>query len=406
MNKILHSSSAALIGAFLCILLNPTVVGFYSFTIFFNSLSAELGWGHGVLGLAITIGTLTIAVVAPFLGGVADRGGARKLVVSSAVLLAALLGAMPWLCKSLIGLYLSFALIGVLAAGYYVSLPRIISSWFDGRRGLALGFVMSGTGLGSAVLSPVLARTIAQSGWTTGYFLLAIAVLVVAVPSALFLVHERKMPPAALSEVQIAKPKIGAELILFAVAFFFMGLGLHGVLINFSPILTSRGLSPAEAAGVFALAGIAMFLGRIGCGFLLDLFPANRIGAVLMLGAAGGVAALSYADSRSAFIVAACLFGLGVSAELDLLSYIISRRYPIAHFSRLFAFVYAAFMVGTSFGPPLVGGLYDKFGNYFVGTWGSAALVAVSAVALACMPKTPTRASVKSDASFGAAAAQ
>src|SRR5690349_19805663 len=112
MKSIRHSASAALIGAFILVLLNPTVVGFFSFTIFFKALSAELGWGRGILGLAITVGTLTIAVVAPIVAGYADRGGARRMVVFASTALAALLASMPTLCKSLIGLYVAFALIG------------------------------------------------------------------------------------------------------------------------------------------------------------------------------------------------------------------------------------------------------------------------------------------------------
>ena len=180
-------------------------------------------------------------------------------------------------------------------------------------------------------------------------------------------------------------------MILFAAAFLFMGLGLHGVLINFSPILTDRGMSPGEAAGIFAVAGAAMFLGRLGCGFVIDFLPANRVGAVVMLGAAIGVALLYYADDRITLIVAACLFGVGVGAELDLLSYIISRRYPITHFSRLFSVVYSSFMIGTAFGPPLLGGLHDKLGDYKMGALGSAFMVVLAAIALATMTKTPTR---------------
>jgi MFS family permease len=398
-SKALHSASAALIGAFLCILLNPAIVGFYSFTIFFTSLSKELGWGRGVLGLSITIGTLAVAVVAPIAGRFADRGHARQLVVWSALLFAGLLALMPILAKSLIGLYVAFGLIGVLTACYYVSLPRIISSWFDARRGLALGFVMSAAGLGSALLAPILAAVIAKHGWPTAYLVLAGAVLVIAFPSALLLLHERPTAStahaagAAQAAQPSEKPKITGELVLFAASFLLMGLGLHGVLINFSPILTDRGITPGEAAGMFAIAGAAMFLARLGCGFIIDLLPANRVGAVVMIGAAVGVALLYYGDGRTALIVAACLFGIGIGAELDLLSYIISRRFPMAHFSRQFSFVYSTFMIGTAFGPPLLGGLFDKFGDYKVGVMVSVVMVLLAALALALMPRTPTRTS-------------
>lgn len=108
-----------------------------------------------------------------------------------------------------------------------------------------------------------------------------------------------------------------------------------------------------------------------------------------MVGAAGGILILNHVPSGPLLTVGAILFGLGVSAELDLLSYIISRIYPIEHFSRFFAFAYSAFMIGTSIGPPLLGGLFDRSGSYHGGTVVAAALTATSALVLIAMRKTP-----------------
>jgi MFS family permease len=373
-------------------LLSPAVIGFYTFTVFFEALAANHSWGRATIGFAITVGTLTVAVSAPIVGRRADRNGARRIILGANFALVMVVASMSVLCTNLPGLYLSMALIGVLTACYMVAVPRVISSWFDSRRGLALGVVMSGTGLGSALLVPLTATVITTLGWRIAYLLLASVVLVVSLPAAFFLLDERRgaVDTAKPAVAAGGRPRFNAQFLLMATAFLLMGVGLHGVLIHFSPILTGRALSAPAAADYFAIASLAMFVGRLGCGYCLDRLPANRVGAVLVLGAAVGIVVLQNGDGGPALFAGAFLFGLGVSAEMDLLSYLISRLYPLEHFSRCFAVAYSAFMVGTSIGPPLLGALYDQAGNYTIGTNVAAGLTTLSALVLVAMRPTPT----------------
>ncbi|EJN05837.1 MFS transporter [Phyllobacterium sp. YR531] len=392
MSSSLRSPTAALIGTFLCTLLSPVVIAFYSFTVFFDALAKELQWGHGSLGLAITVGTLTIAVAAPIIGRIADRNGTRTIIIFGNIGLVIVVAAMSVLCQTLGGLYVAMAMIGILASCYLVAVPRIVSSWFDKRRGLALGFVMSGAGLGAALMAPLTEAIIESAGWQSAYLTLAAIVLIVSLPSTLLLVHEA--PRTATFESQASaqreKPRITLQLVLLWFAFLLIGAGLHGVLIFFSPMLVNRGVGASTAAAYFSVASMAMFLGRLGCGYLLDRLPANRVGAVLMLGAASGILILNHAPSGPMLAVGALLFGIGVSAELDLLSYIVSRLYPIEYFSRFFGLAYSGFMIGTSSAPPLLGAFYDHFGDYEIGTFIAAALTCVSAFVLLAMRRTPT----------------
>jgi len=396
MSLTLRSPAAAVIGAFACILLNPAVVGFFSFTIFFTTLAKELGYGRGVMGLAITIGTLAAAAAAPIVGRLTDRRGSRRVILIGVPALAVLLCEMPTLCKSLIGLYFGFALVGILVAFYYVPLPRVIASWFDARRGLALGFVMAGTGAGSAIMSPIIASVTASAGWQTSYLVLAAGVAVISLPCALLFVHDPAGSVAgpATRDLQGEKPHITRQLLILALAYFFIGLSLDGMVINFFPMVTGRGISGAEAASLFSVASIAMFVGRIGCGYLLDMLPANRVGSVIIAGSGAGIAMLQFGNSTPQLMLGAVLFGLGVSTELDLISYIISRIYPIESFSRFFSFVYAFFMIGTSAGPPVLGGLYDWLGSNVIGSSVAAAAAVLAALSLAAMLPTPTHSMV------------
>jgi hypothetical protein len=62
-----------------------------------------------------------------------------------------------------------------------------------------------------------------------------------------------------------------------------------------SAILTDRG-SPAQlAAFASSLFGVGLFMGRVGCGYLLDQFLAPRVAALLFSAVAIGIAFLGLA---------------------------------------------------------------------------------------------------------------
>jgi MFS family permease len=78
---------------------------------------------------------------------------------------------------------------------------------------------------------------------------------------------------------------------------------------------------------------------------------------------------------------------------MDVLGFLISRLFPTAMFASVYGWVYGAFMVGTSIGPPAFGMLYERLGDYAVVLWCAASMVGTAGIALAFIgsPKTTIR---------------
>ena len=371
-----RAGAASLIGSLCCMMLGPAVVGFYTFSLFLEPLGAEIGAGRAVLSLAITVGTLATAVSAPWIGWLVDRYDERRVLVAGSLALGLVLASLYFLASSLAGLYAMFAAVGVLCSAFYVAVPRVISSLFDRHRGLALGLVMSGTGLGTFIVMPLAQHVIASHGWRWAYVVIGALVLCVSLPCAAFLIRAAQ-PRGASRQAQRAGavPRglmRSRNFVLLAAAYFCVGLSLHGVIIHFVPMLTSRDVTPEAAAAIYAVAGMAIFAGRIGCGLLMDRLPAHRVGAALFLLAGAGVLLIQLRASAGSLYLAAVLFGLGIGAEMDVLGYLVSRLFALDVFARTYGLIYGAFMIGTSLGPLLFGHLFDRLGNY-----GSAAGIAV-----------------------------
>ncbi len=377
----------SLLGCTCCILLGPAVLAFYTFSLFMSPLTAEIGAGRGAMSLSITVGTLATAVSSPLIGRWIDRHGGRAALIPGSILLSLVMATLAVAAGHLAALFALFAIVGVLCSAFYIAVPRIVASLFDRRRGLALGIAMSGTGLGAMLLMPLVQGLIDRWGWQAGYLGLAVLVLCVSVPSAIFLVTS---PPDVAKVAQMktaaspseAHPYRTTNFLLLTGAYLFIGVGLDGVIVHFVPILLSQHLSAAVAASMFSAVGATIVIGRVACGILMDRVPAHWVGLVVFLISAIGVLLLHFRATPLEYYFASALFGLGVGAEMDILGYLVSRLFPIDVFAKVYGLIYSSFMVGTSVGPPLFGILYDRQGNYLIVIWLAASVVAVAAIAL------------------------
>src|ERR1700721_4510846 len=88
-----------------------------------------------------------------------------------------------------------------------------------------------------------------------------------------------------------------------------VGISYVGVLTHLIPMFTDRGMSPASAAQIFSLLGVAAIIGHLLVGVCFDRFPAARVAAVMVALSGLGVAGIGVAKSRTALGLATMLVG-------------------------------------------------------------------------------------------------
>jgi predicted MFS family arabinose efflux permease len=289
-------------------------------------------------------------------------------------------------------MYLLIPLFGV--GTLPTTFTRTILNWFDSQRGLALGIALSGFGVAAVVAPPLIQNLISTLGWRQTYLVMGIVVLVIGWSTiyVLFREHPYEMglsPDGVRGDLQRSRthpPGLALSeglrdraFWLISAGFVLLGISGTGFLAHFVAMLTDRGLSPTNAAWTFSLFGIAIIVGRIGCGYLIDRFFAPYVGAVFLIGSATGLALLALGYGTSPALLAAILLGLGLGAEFDLLSFFISRYLGLRNYGKIYGFIYAAFMVGSGIGVVLMGLAYDGLGSYTTGLWLLCACMAVAA---------------------------
>jgi MFS family permease len=367
-------------GIGLCLGYGPIMV--YSFSVFIKPLTQEFHSNRASVSLAFTLANLFQGVSSPLTGRLADRFGARRVILLSSVIFALLLVSSHLLSAKLWNLYVFFGLLGFVGSGPApIPYVKVISRWFDQRRGLALGLTMFGIGSG-AILMPVLAqRLIAMFGWRSTYVVMGLLVLVVSVPTVAFFLKEspeemRLLPDGAVAARKAAEKQNSEEgmtwrdarhskaFLLMVGAIVLVGASVHGCVLHLVPMLSDLGVSSNRVALALSFLGIALLIGRVGSGYLLDRFFAPRVAMCLFGAAACGIALLRTGAASGLLFPAVLLIGLGMGAEVDIIAYLVSRYFGLRAFGEVYGYAFASYVLAGALGPWLMGVGFDYSGSY------------------------------------------
>jgi MFS family permease len=344
----------------------------YSLGSFIGPLENEFGWARGDISLAVTVLTMGLFLVGPVVGTACDRFGAAAVGSASLASFGLLLLAMAATLESLLGLWTFFFLMALAGAGSTpIVLARPISAAFDRQRGLALGIVLTGAGLGGFWLPNFVTEVVARSGWRSAYACLALFALTAApVVYFGFKPTERRAAVAtaagnapATRGFTLREARATAAFWAMSALAVSMAIGIGGMMVHLVPLFRDLGATPADAAATASVMGIASVVGRLAVGGCLDHFIPHRVAVtVLALGMLGllllRVGGLDYA------VAGVMLIGLLLGAELDMLAFLTTRLFGQRAFGAIYGWFYSIYALGFGVSPFLIGRLRDSTGSY------------------------------------------
>ena len=155
----------------------------YGFSVILPDIVADTGWGAAAAGGVYGVLAAVTGLLSPVFGLLIDRFGPRSITVACSSL-AGLGLCLFSQAESLLTYYLSFTLAGFGFSVYYFSPNATLAHWFDKRRTLAMGVVVSGSAL-AGVFMPALGEAVAAYGWRNVVLGFGIATYVVCVPLSL-----------------------------------------------------------------------------------------------------------------------------------------------------------------------------------------------------------------------------
>jgi MFS family permease len=356
-------------------------VSVFSFPVFLKPIMREFHAGRAAVSLGFTLHLMAVAASAPLVGWLVDRYGSRRVILGATATFSSVLLLNKAFSANIWQFYFFCIALGLAANGVGpIPYGSVVSHWFDGRRGLALGLMMIGIGSGAMIMPSFALQLIAKFGWRAAYAILGGAVLLIALPVLAAFLREKPQDLGLLPDG--ASPKdstVGREAAaqglsaqdawrtgtfwLMVCAFFLVSASTQGCVVHLAAMLGDRGTSAQTAAFGSSLVGAALLLGRVGTGYLLDRLFAPHLAGVFFGGAALGIGFLWLGTTPVAF-AGGFLVGLGLGAEVDLIAYITSRYFGLRAFGRVYSSAFAAFALAGALGPLIMGTGFDLTGSY------------------------------------------
>ena len=386
-----------LLAASLGVICSSIVLPFYSLGALVVPITAEFGWTRAEFQLALLFSTGTGVITAPSVGILLDRFGARTMAISGLIGLSAALALPSFLTGELWMLYVSYTAMALLGAGTIpVTWTRAVTSIFFEQRGLALGIMLSGTGICAIIIPQYTVWLINDFGWRTAYLGLAALPVLIAGPMV-FLFFQ---PAAQIAEDERASAEAdqgftfreaikGYRFWVLLISIFLVYIAMSGMVPNLIPALQDQGIPAQKAATAISVFGVAVIAGRLVVGYLVDLTWAPGVAAVALSLPVIGSLLLYGAPDFTIACIAAGFLGFAAGAELDLMSFLAAKYFGLLHYARIYAVLYAALALASGLAPMLFARVFDVTGSYDIGFLVGAGCFGIGASMILMLGKYP-----------------
>lgn len=349
-----------------------------SLGVFIAPLTREFGWSRTLVSAGVSIASIGVGVLSPFVGILIDRYGSRRVAMPGLVAAALAISAFGLANGSPQQWLLLWAFYAVISISVKTTVwTAAVVGAFTKAQGLAIGLVLSGTAAAQIITPPLATWLIGSFGWRLAYVWLGCGWgLVTFLLCYFFLFDVDRLQPAKASGPEpesrrdlpgltIDQARRDTVLWRIGVCAFVIMLFTIGLLIHQIPILTGTGMSAIQAAWLASLAGAAGIVGKVVSGVLLDRYRPNWVGG-LTLGATA-FAFLLLIDgihSPGLIIVAMLINGYCAGSKLQIASYLTARYAGLRHFGVIYGVIISLVTFGSGLGPMLAGFAYDLTGGY------------------------------------------
>jgi MFS family permease len=338
------------------------------------------------------------ALATPFVGRMVDRWGVRRVTLPFIAAFALTTAAIALTPASPFIFILLYGICGLFGCGQApLNYAKAISSWFESKRGLALGIAMSGVGIGTALDPQIVRVLIAHVGWRGAYVGLGVLTFALAFPAVALFIREPDRDSISDRErlasaghihdaagnapgMPVGEAVKGFRFWTILVCVFMVAASVNGSIAHIVPILTDRGVSPAVATSLLSVTGVALIGGRILSGFILDRFFAPYVAACFFLLPLTGVGLLSSGAAGIVPLLGTICLGLGLGSEIDIMAFLVGRYFGVRTFGEIYGYIMAAFVFASGLGPTIMGVCYDRTHSYKLALEGFAVALAIASI--------------------------
>jgi MFS family permease len=348
----------------------------YGFSLFVNPLQDSFGWDRATIMFAFTIQCIMLGLGSFVVGKLVSTIGARKVINTGAFLSALGFLVLPFM-KSPLHFYTLNMLVGLGASAMGpVSCSVVVTEAYTEKRGLAIGIMSTGIGVGGFVLSPLIGGVfIPNFGWQGAYVAVALVTLAM-IPLTMGFIKKKETTAldAVVADDTTEQKTISAkehllslQFVFISLGFFLLLFGLLGPLQSQVPHFRDIGFPLLTASTALGALGLVSAVAKLVFGILCDRYHPRYVFVVAAMFSIAGIFMLQNITAESSPLLIwayALVFGVGVGSWLPMMSMMVSTTFGIATYSVVFGAVSMIQQIGSATGPYAAGLIYDITGSY------------------------------------------
>ena len=384
-----------------CLIIGTIIFGTrYSFGVFFKSLESEFSLTRGTTSGVFSVYMLLCCVFGVLGGWALDKYGPRIVTLLMGVFtgLSLLLTSQtdsPW------QLFISYGLLLAIGTGAtYTVVMSTTSRWFEKKRGLALGIVGSGGGLGIVVMAPLATYLISNLAWRMSFIVMGLIALFLVISLSMLLKkdpHEIGALPDGVKpdagKIEIEDKQGNTQPTDFSLLqaartsnFWFLGiiwllfsLCLHLVLTHIVPHVTDIGISAMEAAVALSLIGSVSIPARLLMGWTSDKIGRKVTAIICSLLQAGAMVWLIWSQELWMLYLFAVVYGFGYGGLDPPVVALIGDTFGVRSIGVIMGALVIGWALGAAIGPIIGGLIFDVRSSYSLAfTAGALAMLVAS----------------------------
>ncbi len=362
-----------------------------SLGLFMRPMTLELGISAAIFGFAIAVQNIVWGVSQPFVGALADRYGAKPVLIGTALMYAAGLVLMVFAKAVPGGLQIAGFLAGVGTAGtgFGVLIGTVSRATPPEKRTKTVGIVAAAGSLGTMIIAPIGQSLIDGFGWKPAMFAFAalaasMAILSLAIREQPLAKSAASGPPQTVGGA-VREAMAHRGYLFMTLAFFACGFQLVFIITHLPAYLAICGVAPGVGATALGLIGLFNAIGTYIFGLLGTRYSQKHLLAMIYLLRTVFISVfLLVPISPATTLVFAAAMGLLWLGVVPLVTGVIGRVFGLSHFNTLYGVVFFSHQVGSFFGAWMGGLVFDRMGNYDF-AWGALIVVGVAAFMLQWM---------------------
>jgi len=339
--------------------------------LFLSPINTSTGLGIVSLSLAMAIGQFVWGAVQPVSGALADRYGARPVLLGGLAMMALATAIIPFM-TSAFGITMALGVLsaaGAGAASFSVLMGAVAQRMPAESRGTASGVINAGSSLGQFVFAPVAQKLIQALGWMGAMWALA-ALTLMALPLV------RKVTPHARTAPVNTEPDLGLRQTVKAAfktpsygllhaGFFTCGFHIAFLVTHLPGEVDLCALPPSVASWSLAIIGLANIAGSLVVGSAVSKYRSKHILAIMYGSRAlliGGY--LLMPKTEWTFYIFAAGLGLTWLATVPPTAALVGKLFGVRYMGTLFGLTLLSHQIGGFMGAWLGGLAITYFGDY------------------------------------------